>query len=88
VEPQPATGRLDYSLGSGRSRSSLIVASKSKKNRVRPWIVRLRSSGGVKVVDFIETHLNATRGQPLRRVAPACLLMLGAFLAWSPEGCA
>ena len=47
------------------------------------WMVRLRSSGGVKVVDFIETNLNATRKHPFRRVVPACAVMLGGCLVWS-----
>lgn len=47
------------------------------------WMVQLRSSGGVKVVDFIETNLNAIREHPFRRLAPSYALVLGAFLVWS-----
>jgi len=47
------------------------------------WMIRLRSSGGVKVVDCVETNLNAIRKHPVRRLVPLYALVLGAFLVWS-----
>jgi hypothetical protein len=47
------------------------------------WMVRLRSSGEVKVVDCIETNLSAIREHPIRRLAPSYALVLGATLAWT-----
>jgi len=47
------------------------------------WMVRLRSSGGVRVVDRIEANLDAIRKHPFRRLAPAYALTFGALLAWS-----
>ena len=47
------------------------------------WMIRLRSSGGVKVVDFIETNLNSVRKHPFRQVVPVYAVMLVMCLIWS-----
>jgi hypothetical protein len=47
------------------------------------WLVGLRSSGGVKVVDRIEVNLDEIREHPIRRLVPYCAVMLASGLAWS-----
>ena len=46
------------------------------------WMVWFRSSGGVKVIDCVETNLNAILENPFRRLAPFYGLLLCASLVW------
>ncbi len=46
------------------------------------WMVWLRSSGGVAVIDCVEAKLNAIREHPFRRLAPFYGLLLCTSLVW------
>jgi hypothetical protein len=82
----PATLMFWWQVGGDRTRvaGALVMIGFAAWVAVSlRWIVRLRSSGGVKVVDRIEANMEEIGERPIRRLVPAYAVWFGAFLAWS-----
>jgi hypothetical protein len=82
----PATLMAWWQAGGDRNRllgALVMIGSAAWVAVSLRWMVRLRSSGGVRVVDRVEANLDAIGKHPFRRLAPAYALTFGAFLAWS-----